>query len=203
MYKLSTALVVVVLMAVVSCSTDKGDAYTENILAERVAKDSAFSIQGESPLEDADIASFHGLPYYPVDKRFRIMARFERNPDPQPFEMPTTTDRRPIYVHFGTAFFQLEGVDLQLNVFQNQELITRPGYENHLFIPFRDFTSGNETYGGGRYIDAEIPEGDSILIDFNLAYHPYCAYNHKYSCPIPPRENSLDVAVEAGEKNKE
>ncbi|MBE0641180.1 MAG: DUF1684 domain-containing protein, partial [Bacteroidales bacterium] len=135
MYKFSIALVVVLMMAVVSCSTDEGDAYTENILSERAAKDSAFSIQGESPLEDAEIASFNGLPYYPVDKRFRIMARFERNPDPQPFEMPTTTERRPIYVHYGTAFFKLDGVDLQLNVFQNQELITRPGYEKHLFIP--------------------------------------------------------------------
>ncbi len=190
-------------MAVHACSPEKGDAYTERILSERAAKDSAFRIQGESPLEDARLASFSGLPYFEVDTAYRIMARLELNPNPEPFEMPTTTERRPVYVHYGTAFFSLQGRQLSLNVYQNQELITRPGYEKHLFIPFRDLTSGKETYGGGRYIDAEIPEGDRILIDFNLAYHPYCAYNHKYSCPIPPQENSLEIAIEAGEKNIE
>ena len=73
-------------------------------------------------------------------------------------------------------------------------------YENYLFIPFRDITSGDETYGGGRYLDFRIPETDSVTIDFNLSYNPYCAYNHKYSCPIPPAENSLPVKILAGEK---
>ncbi|MCB0475507.1 MAG: DUF1684 domain-containing protein, partial [Flavobacteriaceae bacterium] len=96
--------------------------------------------------------------------------------------------------------FELNGQSLKLHVYQNQELIKQAEYENHIFIPFTDLSSGNESYGGGRYIDLEIPRGDTLVIDFNKAYNPYCAYNHKYSCPIPPRENSLPVAIHAGVK---
>ena len=78
-----------------------------------------------------------------------------------------------------------------------------PGYENSLFVPFTDLTNGKETYGGGRYMDVEIPEGDSIVLDFNKAYNPYCAYSTNYSCPIPPKENDLPISINAGLKIKE
>ncbi len=74
-------------------------------------------------------------------------------------------------------------------------------FENYLFLPFTDLTNGNGTYGGGRYIDLEIPKGDTMVIDFNKSYNPYCAYNGKYSCPIPPKENDLNIAIKAGVKN--
>jgi uncharacterized protein (DUF1684 family) len=73
-------------------------------------------------------------------------------------------------------------------------------YKKYLFIPFRDLTSGKESYGGGRYIDTEIPAGETLILDFNRAYNPYCAYSHRYSCPIPPEENTLKVEIRAGEK---
>jgi hypothetical protein len=78
--------------------------------------------------------------------------------------------------------------------------VKKPGYEKHLFIPFNDRTNGNETYGGGRFLDVYETGTDTLIIDFNLAYNPYCAYNHKYSCPIPPEANNLELKVKAGEK---
>jgi len=114
--------------------------------------------------------------------------------------MKTTTDRLPVYVKYGEAYFVLDGVQCKLNIYQNQELIKLEKYRDYLFIPYLDETSGKESYGGGKYLDLRIPKGDSILIDFNKAYNPYCAYNHHYSCPIPPYENRLNVAVEAGVK---
>jgi uncharacterized protein (DUF1684 family) len=96
--------------------------------------------------------------------------------------------------------FNLKGNAYRLNVYQNQDLMKKEGFEDYLFLPFLDDTNGEESYGGGRYIDLGIPEGDEVVIDFNKAYNPYCAYNEKYSCPIVPRENYLDLKVEAGVK---
>ena len=88
--------------------------------------------------------------------------------------------------------------NLKLNIYQNHRLRKMEKYRNHLFLPFTDLTNGEETYGGGRYIDLSIPDSDTIIIDFNKAYNPYCAYSSTRSCPIPPRENDLDLKVEAG-----
>ena len=90
------------------------------------------------------------------------------------------------------------GKEYKLNVYQSIDLLKDRKYRNYLFIPFRDATSGKETYGGGRYIELTIPRADTIMINFNLAYHPYCAYTEGYNCPIPPRENYLPVKIEAG-----
>ena len=96
--------------------------------------------------------------------------------------------------------FDLKGKPFKLNIYQNQDLIKKEGFEDYLFLPFLDNTNGEESYGGGRYIDMRIPDGDTIIVDFNSAYNPYCAYNEKYSCPIVPRENYLDTEVRAGVK---
>lgn len=97
----------------------------------------------------------------------------------------------PVYVKYGDLYFSINGKDFKLNVFQNQELISDPEYYNYLFLPFTDLTNGETTYSGGRYLDLRIPEGDSILLDFNKAYNPFCAYSCDYSCPIVPAENDL------------
>jgi uncharacterized protein (DUF1684 family) len=101
-------------------------------------------------------------------------------------------------VKYGELAFSLNGKEFKLNIYQNLGLINKEGYEDYLFLPFLDETNGIESYGGGRYVDARIPEGATMIIDFNKAYNPYCAYNHKYSCPIPPKENHLDIKVLAG-----
>lgn len=159
-----------------------------------------FKDASKSPLKDKDRKDFVGLDFFDFDSTYIVEAKFIRTPNEKPFKMKTTTDRRPIYVKFGILTFSLKGASYQLNIYQNQNLIEEEGYEDYLFLPFLDETNGIESYGGGRYIDARIPDGDTIIIDFNKSYNPYCAYNDKYSCPIVPRENYLKTRIEAGVK---
>jgi len=129
---------------------------------------------------------------------FVVKATFVPTPGQKSFEMPTTTERKPRYRKEGELHFVLQNDSLKLSVYRNLELSKRPGFENYLFLPFTDSTNGFESYGGGRYLDLQGPLSDTIIIDFNKAYNPYCAYNHRYSCPIPPQENHLPLRIEAG-----
>lgn len=147
-----------------------------------------------------DLKEFKGLSFYPIDLKFRVEAEFLRTPDEKPFLMPTSTERTPEYVKFGEAHFTIDDEDFVLSLFQNTRL-TEDGDNNHLFLPVTDLTSGDGSYGGGRYLDLDIPEDNKIIIDFNKAYNPYCAYNPTYSCPIPPIENDLLIRIEAGVKD--
>lgn len=151
-----------------------------------------------SPLPKDAIKKFTGLAFFPIDENFVVQATLTRTPDTQPFEMPTTTARKPLYKKYGELHFELNGTSFTLSVFQNLELIQKPDYKNSLFLPFTDLTSGVSSYGGGRYLDLEIPTADEITVNFNLAYNPYCVYNHKYSCPIPPEENFIQMEIKAG-----
>ncbi len=154
----------------------------------------------KSPLSDKEIKKFKGLEFFPIDSKLRIEAEFVRTPNEMPFNMPTTTDRLPVYQKYGEARFTLEGQQIVLPVFQSHALSQKPGFEDYLFIPFTDLTNGDESYGGGRYLDVRIPSGATLVIDFNKAYNPYCAYSSAYSCPIPPRSSDLPVAIKAGVK---
>jgi uncharacterized protein (DUF1684 family) len=154
----------------------------------------------ESPLTDADFAVFKSLDFYPIDAKFAVTADFIRTPNQKTFKMKTTGSRTPEYVKYGELHFSIDGKKFNLNVYQSIDLIKRPGYEDYLLLPFSDLTCGKESYIGGRYIDMRIPKADTILIDFNTAYNPYCAYNHKYSCPIVPLENDLTVEIRSGVK---
>jgi uncharacterized protein (DUF1684 family) len=104
------------------------------------------------------------------------------------------------FVKYGEAHFVLNGMEYKLNVYQSPALQGAKAQDDSLFLPFTDQTNGEETYEVGRYIDLEIPSSGEIVIDFNMAYNPYCSYNHNYSCPIPPAENTLPIEVKAGEK---
>ncbi|WP_367279589.1 DUF1684 domain-containing protein [Ulvibacterium sp.] len=151
-----------------------------------------------SPLPDRYRKNFESLDFFAPDTNFIAYAQLIRTPDAVPFMMPTTTDRKSKEVVYGIAHFTLKGKKHRLEVYQNPELMLQEGYEDYLFLPFTDNTNGEETYTGGRYIDLRIPKGDTIVIDFNRAYNPYCAYNKKYSCPIVPSINSLDAKILAG-----
>jgi hypothetical protein len=154
-----------------------------------------------SPLTNEQKKDFKGLIYFPVNEKFRIEGRLIKSEDQKKVILKTSTDRTPEYIQYGEVHFMIDSAEQKLSVFQSAKMLEIPGEENHLFVPFRDETTSLETYGGGRYIDCEIPEsGDKIILDFNKAYNPYCAYNHKYSCVIPPDENQLRVKIEAGEK---
>lgn len=163
--------------------------------------DKEFSNKETSPLVSDALKRFKGLDFFPVNERFIIEAQFSRTPDEVPFEMPTTTERKPIYIKYGTATFTLNGKQQTLALFQDINLRNQKEYKNHLFLPFTDLTSGVSTYGGGRYIDLEIPEGETIILNFNLAYNPYCVYNPKFSCPIPPEQNYINAEINAGIKD--
>ncbi|WP_149275142.1 DUF1684 domain-containing protein [Pareuzebyella sediminis] len=153
-----------------------------------------------SPLPDRYRMNFEGIDFFPPDTTYSVTARFERTPEALPFLMPTTTERKSKEVVYGRAYFTLKGKEYRLEIYQNQELMLQEKYRDYLFLPFTDLTNGQETYDGGRYIDLTIPKGDSIRIDFNKAYNPYCAYNKKYSCPIVPSVNALNTEVLAGVK---
>ncbi|MCV6631044.1 MAG: DUF1684 domain-containing protein [Flavobacteriaceae bacterium] len=152
----------------------------------------------KSPLLPKDRVDFKGHPFFLPNKKFRVTAKFEKNPNPTPFAMKTTTERLPIYVAYGWANFEIDGKQYSLTIYQNQGLMEMAQYKDHLFLPFNDKTNGEESYAGGRYMDLKIPEGNTIVLDFNQTYHPLCAYNPRYSCPIPPQENNLPIRIEAG-----
>ncbi|RKR12351.1 hypothetical protein CLV91_2477 [Maribacter vaceletii] len=153
-----------------------------------------------SPLPDRYRKDFKTLDFFEPDTTFVVIADFERTPEAIPFLMPTTTDRQSEEVVYGIATFILKGKKHKLEIYQNRKLMLQEEYKDYLFLPFIDKTNGKQTYGGGRYIDLSIPEGNTIVINFNKAYNPYCAYNKKYSCPIVPGINSLDIEVLAGVK---
>ena len=161
---------------------------------------SEYSDPETSPLIENDLVNFKGHDFFPVNADYRLVAHFERTLDASSFFMKTTTDRLPAYDVYGVATFKIGDTEYKLNVYQSHSLRETEEYKNYLFLPFTDQTNGHETYSGGRFIDLEIPEGDTIVIDFNKAYNPYCAYNSKYSCPIPPKENDLPLDIRAGIK---
>lgn len=153
-----------------------------------------------SPLADRHRKNFEGLEFFKPDTNYVMQAKFIRTPDALPFLMPTSTDRKSEEVVYAIVEFQLKGKTYELEVYQNPELILEEKYTDYLFLPFTDLTNGKETYGGGRYLDLRIPDGNTIVIDFNKAYNPYCAYNKKYSCPLVPSVNNLNTKILAGVK---
>ncbi len=167
--------------------------YAATIVAHRNQKDIWLANDEASPFVITN-TPFQRLRYYPVDPAYRIRAHFEPPAGTDSLTLTTSTGEAQTYLIFGSARFRLQGQDCSLLVFY-----VGPG--ENLFIPFMDATSGKTTYGAGRYLEAPMPEGDEIILDFNLAYNPYCAYVDAYTCPFPPRQNILPVAIEAGEKN--
>ncbi|NJW53713.1 DUF1684 domain-containing protein [Salinimicrobium oceani] len=162
---------------------------------------SEFKDPEKSPLSEKERQAFSSLEFFPDNPAFRVEAEFLRTPNETPFEMPTTTERKPVYVKYGELYFSLNNREYKLNVYQSQDLNRKEEYKDYLFLPFTDLTNGNTSYAGGRYVDLKIPEGKIVMLDFNKAYNPYCAYSGKYSCPIPPKENDLELAINAGVKD--
>lgn len=158
-----------------------------------------YADQDKSPLKAKDLNFFNALDFFTIDMTYCVKAKIVLTPDAEPFEMPTTTERKPLYVKYGILHFEINGKAFQLEAYR-QFSKDKPILHNKLFVPFTDLTSGNESYGGGRYLDIDIPEGEEIIIDFNRCYNPYCAYNEKYSCPLTPAVNDLKVEIKAGVK---
>lgn len=183
-----------------ACQTKETKIYIAEIEQQRAEKNADYNDSLKSPLNPIHLAEFNSLEYFKVDSDFNIEGTLELTPEQKPFEMATSTDRVPVYRKYANLHFNVKGEDFVLGVFQNMDYIDDSVYKNHLFIPFQDLTSSKEAYGGGRYIDIQIPDTDKVMIDFNLAYNPYCAYDDRWSCVIPPPENFLEVRILAGEK---
>lgn len=162
----------------------------------RADKDAFFRDDPRSPLTDEQRARFEGLSYFPEEPAFAIEGRLELQgvDRDEPIVMQTSTGGEQTYRRAGVVRFEVDGQPAQVTLYVS------PGM-HELFLPFRDATSGKETYGAGRYLEVDTPGDDGrVLVDFNDAYNPYCAYNPNWSCPIPPGENWLSVPIPAGEK---
>lgn len=160
-----------------------------------------FRTEGESPLTAEDRATFKKLHFFKFNPALCVQASFTPTPDEAQFDMPTSSTKVKKFIKVGVLSFDYKGQPLQISVYKNLNLPPgHPEYENLLFIPFKDLTSGESTYGGGRYIDIEGPLSETVTLDFNQCYNPYCAYSTGWSCPIPPAENNLPIAVKAGVK---
>lgn len=193
--------VVVVIIAYTLFSSVKDPAavaaeYRQTVLEKRRDKDAFFKDSKDSPIPKR--ADFKALVYYEPDPAYRVTATVERLSEGVSYKVQMTRGETETYQPYGRATFTLNGEECRLLVFRSQD-------DGQLFVPFNDATNGTETYGGGRYLD--VPEtdvkNDRILLDFNAAYNPFCVYNPTYTCPIPPAENHLRVAVRAGEKGFE
>mgnify|MGYP005989794963 CR=1 FL=1 len=184
-------------------STSAQNAYNKEIKNYQYKKNLEFHNKATSPLTAKDLKTFEALDFYKIDEKFKVTAKLVKEKDPVIFEMQTTTSRKPLYIKYGTLTFTLEGKEQRLTIYQNKDFDRAPQYKDYLFLPFTDKTSGNGSYGGGRYLDVLTTDENAdgtIIIDFNKSYNPYCAYNSKYSCPLTPKENTLSVALKAGIK---
>lgn len=156
-----------------------------------------FQDASKSPLTKKQLKSFEALPFFKLDSSFMVKAYLEKQKDENFEDIPTSTDRIVKQRIYGFAKIKIKGETITLNIYQTESAYLNK-LDNTLFLPFLDLTNGENTYAGGRYLDLIIPDNDSLIIDFNKAYNPYCAYNPKYSCPIVPRTNFITIKVEAG-----
>jgi len=176
---------------------DSGKEYEAEIRTERQAKNDYMSSSDESPFGEGK-KNFKKLNYYPIDLNYRISAKLVSIENKKMVVLPTSDNLEKKYLEYAFAEFELNGESCKLLIL---EIMEEGPYRGTLFLAFADATSANETYGAGRYLDVKkVPGASSVILDFNQAYNPYCAYSEKYSCPFPPKENILKIAIQAGEK---
>ncbi|MBP8793748.1 MAG: DUF1684 domain-containing protein [Lutibacter sp.] len=196
-----TSILLLLAIYITSCNS-KNNNYTQEIQQFQYKMNTEFADANKSPLTEKDIKTFKSLDFFPINENYKVEATLKLTPNEPVFEMKTTSDRLPLYKKYGELSFKINEKLCLLSVFQNQEQLNSFEYNNLLFLPFSDLTNNKTTYAGGRYLDLETPTKGktTIILDFNKAYNPYCAYNHDFSYPVPPAENNLQVAIEAGVK---
>ena len=176
---------------------EPADAETWNraLLRARAEKDEFFRLSHDSPLHGLEPASFTSLKYFDPNPALRFEIPLHRYDSAESVIMITSKGTRQLFNKAGYFEVSIAGKPVHLQAYQSAER-----YDPHLFVPFRDATSGKESYGASRYIDLDVQHDDLYVLDFNYAYNPYCAYSDAYVCPLPPRENWLAVEIRAGEK---
>ena len=184
-------------VAAVAVACSEPPTYEQEVSQWRTDKNQAFRSGSESPIPQAQRASFSGLVYYDVDSRMRVPASLTETPGAtQVIEMDTTAGNRDRFRVIGRLEFTLNGAKHSLTAFIPETATDA----RRLFVPFGDTTNRVETYGGGRYLDLKRTSTGLYDLDFNYAYNPFCVYDVRYECPLPPRENRLPVAIRAGEQ---
>jgi uncharacterized protein (DUF1684 family) len=179
--------------------------YQHHIAESRRQKDAFFATSPQSPIPGPERQQFHGLRYFPPDLAYRVQAQLVRFPNPEIVQLGTTTGRITQHYRYGEVRFLLNGQPCRLTAYKS---VPAHGHEHHhedheLFLPFRDATTGKESYGAGRYLEVQEDNAGpgQLVLDFNLAYSPWCSYSDQYSCVLPPAENTLAVAIRAGEQS--
>lgn len=190
-----SAWIVLAAFALSACGPKEED-YTAKIAAIRAAKDDSFKNDKDSPVPADKKAMLLPLAYFPIDENYAVPASLEPAPDRTRIQVPTSTGKIRDIERVGTLKFSLKGQSLRLTAFVE---VDQP-QANRLFVPFSDLTSGAETYPAGRYMELDPTPTGIYVVDFNVAYHPYCYYSPEFDCPFPPKENRLEVPVRAGEK---
>jgi uncharacterized protein (DUF1684 family) len=173
--------------------------YEDAVAEFRADKDRFFRSAPNSPIPEAEREAFDGLPYYPIDPSLRydeLLLEPYAGDEPVSFEIPTSDGRARAAERAGVFHFPVSGAEQTLTAY----VFEGDGSNESLFVPFVDATGGTETYDAGRYLDIEREEDGTYSIDFNLAYHPSCVYDMKFSCPLTPAENRLSVPIRAGER---
>jgi len=197
--RVSRAGIVLLSLMCAGCSTQPPvQDYVTGLTADRLAKDDMFRRAVDSPIPAGQADTFLPLAYYAIDESYRApatLAPFDPALEPV-LEMPTSTGQRRMMQRAGTLEFSLRGTPYQLSAFVSAD---DPG-RLRLFVPFGDLTNGVETYQAGRYLDLDRTPTGLYDLDFNRAYQPYCYFDPQYDCPIPPRENRLQLPVRAGER---
>jgi len=181
-------------------STTKIKQYKKQIEAFRKQKDATYKIPEKTMLTPELLKDFKGLKYFPIDYNYNVKAKLTRLEELPKIKIKTSTGKVSNYVIYGTLSFNINGKSHRLNVYQSARLVGSFRTRDALFVPFTDKTSGKETYNGGRYLVLDIPNGNTLTLDFNMAYNPFCVYNPNHSCPIPPSENDLPIRIPVGEK---
>lgn len=178
--------------------------YEKNLEEARQEKESVLKSRKDSPLQKADRKAFTHLNYFDIDPQWRMEVEFRRVHDGDVIDMPTSAGVAKKFQVYGYLVVIIEDKNFSVMTYKRIWPEGSPHKPDHetLFIPFMDMTTGNSTYGGGRYMDIEIPaDGDMVVLDFNTCYNPYCAYGTGFSCPIPPPNSFIKAEVTAGEKN--
>jgi uncharacterized protein len=174
--------------------------YIKPLLKEREDKDLSFRSRTNSPFIEEDRRTFKNLNYYEPNLDYHIKAQVSKLDKQDTLLMALTSGSYEPYLHYGVAAFVVEGQAQRLELYKKLSGESK----DQLFVPFTDKTNGFETYGGGRYLDVPFEEGDkTVILDFNRAYNPFCAYNPDFACPVPPKENRLKIVIPAGEKSYE
>jgi uncharacterized protein (DUF1684 family) len=197
-------LFLLLLLSPVQFSFAQADSVTTGILKFQQELTTEYRNPKTSPLKGKAVKRFKSHEFFAIDLNYRVEATITVTPESTFFPMQTSSQVLKEHRIYGTLSFALKGKQFVVPVYQSKTLLKNDLYKDYLFFPFTDLTSGTKTYGAGRYVDLRIPkEGNTLILDFNKAYNPYCAYSDDYSCPLVPKENNLDIEILAGIKYSE